>query len=216
MEDENYIAIAIDELNNPTFEVTKQYLDVMELELDNGIPKVARVDNHLSNDSVAIYFFIKDERFFLVVNLSKTSLPEVEWVWVENGHRVYLTATSDELTHKELSGYTLFHPLSGWSKGDIRKPSQSVYKFSRVSYEPNKNEAFDLEDKLLELLIELEIDKKEIIELSKNSNAYISICRHQYISGNAGIHFDLEIIKRLNELNLEVDIDTYISGKEIE
>lgn len=52
--------------------------------------------------------------------------------------------------------------------------------------------------------------------LAESSNAYMSICRHQYIGANAGIHLSLDSLGKLNSLALELDVDTYISGVEIE
>lgn len=212
-----YVHLAAQELINPTFEVTKQYLNVMEVEIENEFPKVARVNyNHEGTSSVAVYFHIKDERFFIVVNLSVDQEPKVEWVWVESGHRVYLTAYSMELNYEELSSYLPLSPLKGWSKGDVRTGSAALRKFSNVSYEPNVNEAFGLEEKLLELLKKLESYSESIIKLGENSKAYISICKHQAMCGNKGIHLNMEILKRLSFLNLELDIDTYIVGNDVE
>lgn len=214
-EDCKFIAAATNEVLNPTFAITRQYLEVMDLAIENGSPIVARIDRKHSESSVAVYLHIKNERFFIVIVLSKEDPVKPLWVYIESAHRVYLTATSDTLTYNELSNHLAVTPLSGWSKGDLREKSGIAYKFSRVSYEPNKNEAFGLEEKLSDLLIDLERDREGVISLSKVSNAYISICRHQYISGNAGLHLNKDTIRRLNEFNLELDIDTYICGNEI-
>ena len=70
-------------------------------------------------------------------------------------------------------------------------------------------------EELLDLVLrELEKDIEGVIELSKKATAYISICKYQYISANKGIHLDTEIISRLNRLNIALDIDMYIVGKE--
>lgn len=216
IDSKKYVSIAIQELRQPTFEITKQYLQVMEVELENEAPRVARVDLDHASESIAVYFFIKEERFFIVVNLSKGDTPKVEWVWMESGHRVSLTAISEALGYEELSSYLPYNSLTGWSKGDLHKSGKKAYKFTRVSYEPNVNEAYGLEEKLLELLINIERSSGAIHKLVENSQAYISICRHQYISANAGIHLDLDILHRLSSLNLELDVDTYITGSEIE
>jgi len=211
-----YVSKAIQELIEPTFEVTKQYLQVMEVELENDSPRVARIDLDHKSESIAVYFYIKEERFYIVVNLTKGENPEVEWVWMESGHRVYLTATSESLEYEELSSYLPYDQLTGWSKGDLQKNGKRAYKFTKVSYEPNANEAYGLEEKLLELLMDIEQSSSAIHKLVEKSDAWISICRHQYISANAGIHLDLEILSRLSSLNLELDVDTYITGNEIE
>lgn len=216
IDSKKYLSIAVQELRQPTFEVTKQYLQVMDVELENEVPRVARVDLNHANESIAVYFFVKNERFFIVVNLSKEDTPKVEWVWIESGHRVYLTATSETLGYEELSSYLPYDSLTGWSKGDLHNNSKRPYKFTRVSYELNVNEAYGLEEKLLELLIDIEKSSSQIHKLVKNSEASISVCRHQYISANAGIHLDIDILHRLSSLNLELDVDTYITGNEIE
>ena len=170
------------------------------------------MDLEYSNDYVEVYFAIKDERYFLQINVSKSPSLEIYAVFVESGNRVYLTATSEDLSFEELSEGFPFKPLKGWSKGDFRKTGKSIYSFSRISYEPFESEAYELERILNLLLTELEKNAEAIIRLTKKADAIISVCKHQYISGNKGIAFDIETINRLSKLNLGVDIDTYIGG----
>ena len=212
---QSYIDRATEEILNPQFAVTKQYLEVSEVECENGKPKVERVDMNYGDNLVAVYFPFKDERYFLQVNLTKGPEIKVDFVFTENGNRVYFTATSEDLTQEELSANLPFKPLTGWSKGDYRKNGKSQYKFSRISFEPFESEACDLERQLELLLTELEKDSESVRQLTQKAAAYISVCRHQYISGNAGIHFDNKTIERLAKLNLSVDIDTYIVGNAI-
>lgn len=217
MKKENhYIDKAIEEMLNPKLETTKQYLEVCEIEMEHGKPKIARINEHYFENKVAVYIQVRQERYFIEIHLKKEPEVEVEFVGTASGHKVYLTATSEKLTFKELSKFIhKFEPLTGWSKGDLRGNGKSKYDFSRVSFEPIKNEAYGLDEKLELLLEELEKDVEGVRSLSKNSNAIISVCRHQYISGNAGVGFDIETINRLNKLNLGIDIDTYIIGNAI-
>lgn len=210
---QEYIDKAIDEILNPRFETTKQYLEVCGLEFKNGKPVIARINETHFDDKVAIYFQVKNEPYFIEVHLSKEDNIEVEFVWTESGHRVYLTATSEELAFEELSEFIKeFKPLEGWSKGDLKRNKKSAYDFSRISFEPIKNLAYSLDEKLELLLNELEKNVEGVRNLSKRSNTIISVCRYQYINGNAGIGFDIKTINRLNKLNLGIDIDTYIVG----
>lgn len=64
IDSKEYVSIAIKEIKQPTFEVTKQYLKVICVELNSTIPRVARVDLDHSCETVAVYFFIRGERFF--------------------------------------------------------------------------------------------------------------------------------------------------------
>ena len=112
-----------------------------------------------------------------------------------------------ELSFKELSQLTELKNLKGWSYGDNRSNGKSRYGFSRISYEPIKSRVFDFDIKLRNLLTDLEKDSKGIRLLFKNANAGISVHHQMYISGNKGIHFDTETIKRLSDLKLSIDID---------
>ena len=209
-----YIDKAIEEILNPTFAVTEQYLEVNVVTIENGIPKVERVDSDFRDNLVAVYFPVKDERYFLQVNLEKTPAAKVDFVHIESGHKTYLTATSEDLTFEELSQNLIFKPLQGWSKGDLRK-NGSKHTFSRASFKPFASEAYEMEKQLNLLLTELEKDAESVIRLTEKATAYISICKHQYISGNAGISFDIATVNRLSKLNLGVDIDIYIVGNPI-
>ncbi|MEM0933928.1 MAG: DUF4279 domain-containing protein [Bacteroidota bacterium] len=211
-----YIEVASAEILDPRFETTKQLLEVCQVALENGRPKVARFNETYSEDKAIVYFEVKDENYFIEVHVSKGPTVEVHSVWTESGHRVYLTATSKELSFTQLSDQLInFNPLTGWSKGDLRKNNASKHTFSRVSFEPIKNQAYGLNEKLDLLLTELERDIEGVRELSKKTKAIIAVCRRQYVSGNAGIHLDSKTVDRLHQLGLGIDIDTYIEGQEI-
>jgi len=214
MKKENhYIEKAIEEILNPKIETTKQYLEVCKIEKENGKPKVARLDEDYSENIVATYFAVKNEKYFIEVHLTKKPKIKVDSTWTQSGHRVYLTATSKELKYKELSQIIdKFKPITGWSKEDNRGKGNSKYGFSRVTFEPIKNQAYGLGEKLNLLLDELEKDMEGVRKLSKKAKTIISVCKYQYISGNAGVNISIETIKRLNALNLGIDIDTYISA----
>lgn len=208
---QSYIDKAIEEILSPVFAVTKQYLEVSEVEFENGQPKVERVDLEYGENLVAVYFPIKDERYFLQINLETTPEIKVNFIHTENANRTYLTATSDRLTFEQLSEGLPFRPLTGWSKGDFKK-KKFPYNFSRVAFEPFTSEAYDMNRQLKLLLTELEKNPESVKQLTEKASTYISICKHQYVDGNAGVHFDIDLINRLSKLNLSISIDTYIVG----
>lgn len=217
MEDySEYIDLAIEELENPTFEVTKQYLEVCEIELENDKPKIARIRDSYRDNRVEIYFEVKHEGYFIVVILEKCPKIEINFIETENGHSVSFNAYSENHSLEELSKIIEgIEPIEGWSIGDILKYRKVESDFTHLDYEPIKNLAYDLDEKLSLLLDDLEKYKESILELSKVADISISVCKYQYVSGNAGIHFDNKTIRRLNDLNLSIDIDTTIIGNEI-
>ncbi len=205
---------AILEIENPTFETTKQYLEVHSVELDNGKPKVERIDFDSFENVNVVYFPIKNELFFLSVYFSKEN-NEITYVGTENGNRVYLSVGSENLTYKELCKMTELKPVFGWCKNDFRKDGKTKYNFSRLKFEPIKNEAYDLEAKIKLLLSELEKDSNGVKTLSENAEVYLTVCSNLYIDGNKGIGFDKQTMKRISDLNLGMDIDQYVFGNEL-
>jgi hypothetical protein len=70
-----FINRAIQELFNPLFGTTIQYLEVLQLEIINEQPAIARINQ--TTEFVWVYFKIKDERFFLVITMTNNDNPEV-------------------------------------------------------------------------------------------------------------------------------------------
>ena len=140
---------------------------------------------------------------------------EITNVGTENGTQVYLTATSNNLTFKQLSELTKLNGLTGWSVNDNRKIGKGKYSFSCLSFEPIKSRAYVLDTKLKLLLTDLEKDVDVIWKLIEIADVRISIHQQQYIDGNKGLNFNSETINRLSKLNLGIDIDQYVYGKEL-
>ena len=208
------IETAILEITNPTFETTKQFLEVHNVERENGIPKVERVDFESYQDVNIVYFIVQEEPFFLTFNFEKYT-NKLLGVGTENGSQVYFTATSQNLTFEQLSELTNLEGLFGWSVNEDRKVGKSKYSFSRLSFEPIKSRAYDLDIKLKLLLTDLEKNLDGIKKLIAVADVGISLHHQMYISGNKAINFDKETLKRLSALNLGIDIDQYVYGNEL-
>jgi hypothetical protein len=157
-----YIDIARAEILHPAFGVTEQYLEVNELVWEDGLPKVERVDLEYNDRLVAVYFPFEGEEFFLEVHLTNALRIAVDFVYTQSGHSISLTATSEEWSYEALCSFLPFRPLRGWSKGDVQPNGKSVYKFSRVIFEPISSKVYELERKLMLLLTELERDVESV------------------------------------------------------
>ena len=206
------VKIAIEEIENPTFELTKQYLEVNSIMAVDGNYCVDRINE--SERSFDVYFKIDNEKYFIAFQIGRES-KKIEWVFMENGNHCYLTATSEKYSLSELAEMTSLRYTSGWSKGDARKSGKSLCDFSRINFDFLESSSYDTIDAINLLLDKISIDKNGIKRLVETCNAYIGIEKYQYISANAGLHLDCKTMQRLIEFGLEVDIDTYISGNEI-
>lgn len=113
--DQVIVEIAISEILNPVWGVTSQFLEVHEVVMEEGVPKVVRVDRESPNGTAIVYFQVKDEKFFLAVAVQTEPELIVGPVFTENGNMVYLAATSDELSFAEMKSLTKLVPTKGWS-----------------------------------------------------------------------------------------------------
>lgn len=212
MERQKYIETAIKEIKSPEFAHTKQILEVNEVEKENGQYKIEGI---IENDTcINIYFKIKDEEYFLWIPIDKET-GEVIFPDVRNSNHCCLSATSETKSLEELASYTTIKYTSGYSKGEVRKfgNKQRIYNHSRIRFELLESNCYETEEAIEKLLDELEKDKEGIKKLIKNSSAIIDICKYQYVSANAGLSLSDDLIKRLNDFQISVDIDTYICGK---
>ena len=208
-----YIELAKQEIINRTFAITRQYLDVNNIQKDeNGDFAIERISE--DNEICIVYFKIQDERYYFGVSFNKSD-DSLNGTFIENANLCYLTATSDVLSKQEIANFTNLKYTSGWSKGDLRRNGKSFYTFSRVNFEYLTSECYSTEDSITKMLDILEKDRQGVINLTHNSDAYLSICKYQYISANSGFGLNAETIKRLNDLNLGFDIDVYIVGSSI-
>jgi hypothetical protein len=205
---------AIDELTVRRFGTTKQLLEIHDLVYVDDKPQVLRIDTEYDNETAIVYFAIKDEKFYLAVWLDTKPEISVRGVGTENYNAVYLKATSEALSFQELSSFTTLKPTSGWSKGDTSKLGKSVYDFSALHFEPNP-EPDEFEDKLRKLLDFLEKDKDGITTLADKASVHVQVATifHNGNTALGGHYLDKEIIKRLADLNLEIDFDLYAEGK---
>ena len=209
----DYINIASAEITNPKWEQTKQILEVNTVEKESNGYKVYSVLEF--ENKVCVYFNIKNEEYFLRIDIDKFT-KEYEYSTLSNYNHCYLSVISETKTLFELSAYTKLKYTNGYSRGDERillNGKKKIEKVSSMTFDLLELNCYETEDAIEKLLEKLDEDKKGIKNLITNSNAIIQIRKIQYVSGNAGVCFSEQLIKKLNEYELGVDIDTYIAGK---
>ena len=187
-------------------------MEVNEVEKENGQYKIANILER--ENQVDVLFNIKEENYFLCISLDKES-GEVIFPDIRNSNFCYLYATSETKSLEELASYTKIKYTDGHSKGDIVKYAtiQREEKVSSIYFELLDTDCYETEEAIEKLLDKLSEDKEGVKELIKNSNAVIEVCKNLYVSANAGFALSSEIVKRLSEFEIGIDIDTYICGK---
>ncbi|MDR0322617.1 MAG: DUF4279 domain-containing protein [Treponema sp.] len=226
---EFYKKIADNEINNPQWGLSKQFIEVNEFEKTNNEYVYERYsigDQTLTminrNDSsknieynyyeIVFYYKIKDEHYFfgIGVDINKN---DVARVFMRNATYCYLEAQSSEMTLEEMAKLTNLKYSEGGTKGEKTNRGRGYYGCSWITYKFLNETSYELEECLNILLDELEKDKEGVKKLVEKTDACINICKYQYVSANAGIDIDKRTIQRLNELNLELMIDMYCTGE---
>jgi len=204
--------IAINEVLNPTFELTKQYLQANELYFFNSTPQIDDVEIDREANTAAVYFPIKKENFYFVIYIENL---EVNWMGMSAGNGVCLFACSEVLSAEELVGYLGFEPTERWNINDKTKFGGKRKK-SGIIYQPIEKKTGEVEDKLTNLLNRLLPYKEEISKLSDVASVEIQVTYYGYKDEMWGFHFDKKIIKKLSDLGLDIDIDLYAGGNDLE
>jgi hypothetical protein len=202
------------EIKNKTWGVTEQFLQVHDIVLVNGQPKIERIDTDKVDGTIITYLPVREELFYFAVYFDNKETLNITWIGTEPYNSVYFRATSDNLTFDELTSLTNIKPTRGWDKGQKRKSGTGTYNFSSIDIEPNP-EPDEFEDKIKKLLDLLEQDKEGMKKLGDSAGGQIQVAM-KFHNGNTmlgGPHLDKGIISRLSNLNLSVDFDLYADGK---
>ena len=217
MTDTFIIEKAIEEVETKTFGVTEQLLEIHQVAYADNTPIIARIDREKDDGTAIVYFPIKDEKFYLAVYLDSHPQVSVRFVGTEPNNCVYFRAFSDKFSFDELSKMTQLKPTGGRNKGDKKRPTGGtgvLWKESTIFYEPNP-EPDEFEDKLKKLLDYLETDKDGVAMLVDRAEGHIQVAI-EFHNGNTmlgGLHINKESLKRITDLNLEINFDFYAGGK---
>ena len=188
---------AIQEILNPVFGTTQQFLQVFKVHTENDNPVIRRIKIDQSNKSATVYLPVQDETFFVAIYFDIGNQIKIRSVETEAGTSVYLSVGILNQIQSEL-------PL---------KPDK-IYKDFKI-YGIDIDEPDDLESKITKLLDYLEPHKETILQISKANSVTINIQYFGYRDQMWGMHLDPVIMKRIIDLNAELDLDIYAEGKEL-
>lgn len=212
MEEAELIAVAVAEIENPTFGVVAQFLEVHEVAYKAGAPEVAGVKTDAPENGATVYFFVKGEHFYFAVYLDTQPEVQVRFADTEDFCQVYFSAYSAELTLQELSSLTALKPTESYDKGD--KLIRSLLAIgSSIKFQPTR-EPDTFANKLKQLLEFLERDIPGIKRLANEASGCVAVHTifHNGTNMLGGFHLDKSDIQRLAALNLEIDFDLYAAG----
>ncbi|MFZ1515920.1 MAG: DUF4279 domain-containing protein [Saprospiraceae bacterium] len=207
--------IITDELLNPTFEMTRQYLKILEVKYEDDKPKITKIDFDKNQNRATAYVEVKNESFYLEFvfdttdTICLTGLDTIPFVGIS------FMPTSEKLTTDELLKITSIKPTKTITKGDLFSNGKFEYTYNGLEFE-SFSEPGRLERKLKYLLDILETDIEGIRQLSiqtSTKDIFITIVYH-FGNGNfTGLYLDNEILNRVTRLGLELTFDIYATGE---
>ncbi|UOQ74515.1 hypothetical protein [Hymenobacter cellulosilyticus] len=107
------------ELADPRFGVTQQFLAIHHISYEAGQPLIRRITTTEDGGHVA-YLAVENQRFYFALYFAPEA-NEVRWVGTEAFHSLSLRATSSILSSAELAALTRLLPTAQWNKGDLRR-----------------------------------------------------------------------------------------------
>ena len=211
MENNAIIAAAVAEIEHPVFAATEQFLEIHQIKRDNGIPVVVSI-RPCEEDTVIVYFAVEKELFYFAVNLTVPKL-EVCGTGSVAWHRLYLYASTENLTLQQLKALTTLSPTEVWQVGDRMGIGTLIHNDDGFICEPYPAPA-DFDTKLDSLLDFLEQDSTGVQALVDQADAHVWAATG-FHNGNSmlnGLHLSKAHVQRLAALNLEIVFDLYAEG----
>lgn len=209
--DELPIQIAIEEIKTKTWGVTRQFLEVHEIDYENGKPKLAGINCNKEDGTAIVYFCVKQQQFYFAVYIDTTPETTITSVGTEPYCAVYLRADSTLYSFDELCTFTSLEPTRGWSKGDLKKTKTQTQStiFIEASNQPGS-----FENKIAQLLNLLEKDVEGTKRLAKIAGGYIQVIMifHAGNSMLGGPSLSTANMQRMAVLGLEINFDLYAEG----
>jgi hypothetical protein len=215
MQIEEIKSMAIEEVQNPTFQLTKQFLGANKLIYVDGLPVIEDVIIRESECSAEVYFPVCGEDYYFVIYMTLNQQISVHFMSMSAGNRVYLNVSSEELELDELINIFGVQPTTTRAKGSKRKFGSMTYDHNGFEFEPILKKTIEVEDKLKILIDALMPSREKLQQLPSSISHCIEISYYGYKDQMWGIHFDSELIKSIADLGMAVDIDLYANGSDL-
>ncbi|MDB5052821.1 MAG: hypothetical protein JWM44_871 [Bacilli bacterium] len=210
--------IALSEIINPTYELTKQYLKVNPLVFTEGYPVIEDIIIDFESKIAEVYFPILNEKYYFVIYLDIEPDVSIRIMNMSAGNRVYFSISSETLSYDEIVEDFILQQTRSWKKGELipRRDVERYYEESGFMFEPNPKRTGEVEKKVEHLLKLLYPFQNKMNKFENDAIMEIQVSYYGYKEQMWGIHLKKELLKQLSNLNLTLDIDLYASGADLD
>jgi hypothetical protein len=209
------IRLTNQELLTPAWEMTKQLLECMEVELVDELPKLEGIVIKQDIGRATVYVAVKGEPFYIGVNFDIEGAIEINAVCTEPHIGLSYSAISEDLDSELLLSLTQLPPTQIIEKGDSSPINQWKYNYSGLSYE-SADTPGSFADKLDDFLAYLEKDISGINALNHYTGAediFVTVWYHISNGNFTQLYLTKDHIARLAKLGLSVTFDLYVRGQ---
>jgi hypothetical protein len=221
------VAAARTELTAQEFASLRQILAVHRVIVgSDGVPVVIHVESSSDADWHHVYFALcslhdgRELPYHLVLTVSSAELerPEVRWVTVQPGTRVYFQIRSEILSHAAISQTIGVASTSNVERGTpIRPGHPKLHLDHRWEFEIEPNTPCSADQRLARLIARLGPSAPAIRSLPPECRRQLSIVFEAW-AGNpqfGGLHFDTSVTEFLAATGASLDIDLYGFGPQM-
>ena len=201
--------IVVKELENPTFAVLRQLLNVLEIEFLNGKPKVASIVINQTEQKAEVHIEVKNESFYVTFYFEFKEDIALIFIGTSPYINVSFGPSSTKFNIQEFLNFTTIEP------SDIVEASKK--SDPNTLYFESFKKPGDIEQKISYLLDNFEKDVlgiKRLIEKTETNNLFITVVHHIGSGNFTGLWVNSEIINRLSNFGLSLTFDIYSMGKE--
>lgn len=199
------------ELINPTFEMTRQYLKILAIEFENDLPKILNIDTDLIDGKIIAYVKVKSQPFYIQFMFDTAEGIKIYSVDTAPYIHISYSPISKEDSLETLLSLISITPSNTIPKDDF--PNGSC-NYCGIEFETDSTPG-RIDSKLISLLNVLETDVEGIRKLSRRTNCYhlfVTIMYHSADWNFTGLWLDRQVINRLSNLGLELVFDIYAHG----
>lgn len=209
---------AIEEINNPMFELTKQYLKVNELIYKNNEPEIEEIVIDEKEECAEVYFPIKNEKFYFKIYIDLKPSIKVRFMDMSPGNIVSLLIISEKISMHKIIEAINNNVFEKWNKGDVvaNRKKKTYEENSGVIYRPIIKRTGNVEDKIELILNNLSASKNSIKEIEEYCTMEIQVAYFGYRDEMWGINLNSKLIKKISDFGFSIDVDLYAGGKELE
>lgn len=208
--------IAVNEVLNPSLDLTKQFLKGCPLSMRANYPVIEDIIFSKDGEYADVYFQVENGDYYFVVYVDLEPEFSLRTVGTSAGNYIDLIVSTDTENVDNLINLAGIKLRRKWNKGEKIGKTENHYEKSGFIFRLNEKMTGEVEDKINELLNYVFERKENFKKLSKIADMSISIfyCGHK--EQMWGINLTKETIHRLYEFNLSVDIDLYAGGNDID